>query len=136
LDFLNHNIPVIIPKEIVEFSCICKDEACNNKQQYLYNKNVIIYISNFECLIFTKFLFLSYMNLRGVHNPGDKKLEISDGAWPQNLGGGGIEEQTHILGGGKIEFLKRYCHLPMPLSQEFRPPQEIRPPALIWNIYL
>jgi hypothetical protein len=46
----------------------------------------------------------------------------------QNLGG-------HLRGklifwGGKIEFLKRYCYLPMLLSQDFcpPPPQEIRPP--------
>ena len=37
------------------------------------------------------------------------------------LGGGAFEGQTHILG-GKIEFLKRYCYLPMPLSQDFCPP--------------
>ena len=41
---------------------------------------------------------------------------------------GAFEGQTHILGGGKIEFLKRYCYLPMPLSQDFCPPQETRPP--------
>jgi hypothetical protein len=35
--------------------------------------------------------------------------------------GGAFEGQTHILG-GKIEFLKRYCYLPMPLSQDFCPP--------------
>ena len=41
--------------------------------------------------------------------------------------GGAFEGQTHILG-GKIEFLKRYCFLPMPLSHHFcPPPQEIRP---------
>ena len=36
-------------------------------------------------------------------------------------GGGAFEGQTHILG-GKIEFLKRYCFLPMPLSHDFCPP--------------
>ena len=47
-------------------------------------------------------------------------LVASGGARPQNLGG-------HLRGklifwGGKIEFLKRYCYLPMPLSQDFCPP--------------
>jgi hypothetical protein len=27
-----------------------------------------------------------------------------------------------IFWGGKIEFLKRYCYLPMPLSKDFCPP--------------
>jgi hypothetical protein len=45
---------------------------------------------------------------------------FSGGARLQNLGG-------HLRGklifwGGKIEVLKRYCYLPMPLSQDFRPP--------------
>jgi hypothetical protein len=54
--------------------------------------------------------------------------KCSGGARPQNFfGGGAFEGQTHILG-GMIEFLKRYCYLPMPLSQDFCPPQEIRPP--------
>ena len=45
-------------------------------------------------------------------------------------GGGAFEGQTHIWGGGKIEFLKRYGYLPMPLSQDFCPhPQEIHPPS-------
>ena len=44
----------------------------------------------------------------------------SGGARPQNLRG-------HLRGKlifwrGKIEFLKRYCYLPMPLSQDFSPP--------------
>jgi hypothetical protein len=41
---------------------------------------------------------------------------------------GGIWGQTRILG-GQDRIFKRYCYLPMPLSQDFRPPpQEIRPP--------
>ena len=45
------------------------------------------------------------------------------------LGGGHLRGKL-IFWGGKIEFLKRYCYLPMPLSQDFcpPPPQEIRPP--------
>jgi hypothetical protein len=55
-------------------------------------------------------------------------IVISGGARPQNLGGAAFEGQTHILG-GKIEFLKRYCYLPMPLSQDFclPPPRRFAP---------
>ena len=43
---------------------------------------------------------------------------------------GAFEGQTHILG-GKIEFLKRYCYLPMPLSQDVcPPPRRFVPPPL------
>jgi hypothetical protein len=44
------------------------------------------------------------------------------GARSSELGGGAFEGQTHIWGGGNVEFSKRYCYLPMPLSQNFRPP--------------
>ena len=52
-------------------------------------------------------------------------------------GGGTFEGQTHILG-GKIEFLKRYCYLPMPLSQDFCPPPSPgdSPPSQKWAIFL
>jgi hypothetical protein len=43
----------------------------------------------------------------------------SGGARPQNLGE--HLRGKHIFWGGKIEFLKRYCYLPMPLSQDFCP---------------
>ena len=49
---------------------------------------------------------------------------------------GAFEGQTHILG-GKIEFLKRYCYLPMPLSQDFcSPPPGDSPPSQKGPIFL
>ena len=59
---------------------------------------------------------------------------ISGAARPQNLGG-------HLRGklmfwGGKIEFLKRYCYLPMPLSQDFCPPPKRFVPSQKGAIFL
>jgi hypothetical protein len=60
---------------------------------------------------------------------------FSGAARPQNLGG--HLRRKLIFWGGKIEFLKRYCYLPMPLSQDFcPPPQEIRPPSQKGAIFL
>jgi hypothetical protein len=51
-------------------------------------------------------------------------ISMGLGQWRRQaseFGGGAFEGQTRILG-GKIEFLKRYCYLPMPLSPDFCPP--------------
>jgi hypothetical protein len=48
-------------------------------------------------------------------------LTSSGGARPQNLGGHLRGKLIFWGGGGKIEFLKRHCYLPMPLSQDFCP---------------
>ena len=61
----------------------------------------------------------------------------SGGARPQNLGGGGHLRGKLIFSGGKIEFLKRYCYLPMPLSQDFcPPPRRFAPLSKGGDIYL
>jgi hypothetical protein len=47
--------------------------------------------------------------------------------------GGAFEGQTHILG---KEFLKRYCYLAMPFSQDFCPPPGDSPPSQKGAIFL
>jgi hypothetical protein len=53
-------------------------------------------------------------------NPSFRAYFPSGSARPQNLGG--YLRGKLIFWEGKIEFLKRYCYLPMPLSQDFCPP--------------
>ena len=62
----------------------------------------------------------------------------SGGARPQNLGEGGIwwAHSYFFWGGGKIEFLKRYCYLPMPLSHNFCPPPRRFAPSQKGAIFL
>jgi hypothetical protein len=57
----------------------------------------------------------------GIMHAGNVGRIRSGGARPQNLGGH-LRGKLIFWGGGKIEFLKRYCYLPMPLSQDFGPP--------------
>jgi hypothetical protein len=65
--------------------------------------------------------------ISGHDKTGTKFLTPSGGARPQNFwgGGGGHLRGKLIFGGGKIEFLKRYCYLPIPLSKDFCSSQEI-----------
>jgi hypothetical protein len=50
-------------------------------------------------------------------------MKIRGGRQVLRIGGGGhLRGKLIFGGGGNVEFSKRYCYLPMPLSQNFRPP--------------